>query len=250
MTWRTVLVFWLLGGVGAASADQIELRADHWCPFNCDAGADAPGFMVEIATEALALSGHSVNYKTLSWARSLEQVRTGRIDGIIGTDEDEAPDLIRGPGIAKYREALAFRLGEAPSEISADTIAGKRLGSIKGYEYADLIRDYIKIHSKTDGLIQELSGQNALEQNLQKLLAGRIDFVAEEASVLNFTLAAMGIADRLEVFLDDEETDLFVAFAPSSSSSETYARQLAHGYSVLVQSGRVAAIRARYGLGN
>ena len=46
----------------AAKADVIDLRADEWCPFNCEAGSENPGFMVEIAREALALYGHDVGY--------------------------------------------------------------------------------------------------------------------------------------------------------------------------------------------
>jgi hypothetical protein len=45
--------------------------------------------MVDIAKEALALSGLTLNYELLNWARSKREVMAGNIDGIIGMSLDE-----------------------------------------------------------------------------------------------------------------------------------------------------------------
>lgn len=231
-----------------ATADIIELRADHWCPFNCDPGSDRPGFMVEIASEALALFGHEVNYETMNWARSLEYVQTGRINGVIGTDRDESPDLVFGPPIGTYQEAVAFRTGETIQVDTIEALEGLHVGCIKGYDYNGVINDYIEQNSGKNGLVQVLSGDNALEQNLRKLLARRVDLVPEERSVLVFTMLSMSISSDIEVALGPEPTDLFIAFSPSLATSETYAAQLKEGVARLQVSGRVAEIMAQYGL--
>ncbi|WP_197431070.1 substrate-binding periplasmic protein [Aliiruegeria sabulilitoris] len=238
----------LLFGGGIAQADTIELRGDQWCPFNCQPGSERPGFMVEIAREALALYGHTVNYEIMNWARSLEYVHSGRINGVIGTDKDESPDLVFGPPIGTYQEAVAFRAGEARQIDSTETIEGQRVGAIKGYEYISVIADYMDQNSSSSELVQTLSGDTALEQNLRKLLARRVDLVPEERSVLAYTLSTLSITSDVEIALDPEISDLFIAFSPELENSETYATQLASGLEQLRASGRVAEIMSLYGL--
>ncbi len=238
----------LLVGGGTAQADTIELRADQWCPFNCEPGSERPGFMVEIAREALAIHGHTVNYDIMNWARSLEYVQSGRINGVIGTDEVESPDLVFGPPIGTYQEAVAFRAGEARQIGTSEAIEGLRIGAIKGYEYIDMVADYMEQNSGSSSLVQVLSGDNALEQNLRKLLAGRVDLVPEEHAVLAYTLSSMSISSDVEVALDPETSDLFIAFSPALEKSETYASQLTSGLEQLRASGRVAEIKSLYGL--
>ncbi len=229
-------------------AAVIELRADTWCPFNCDPDTDRPGFMVEIAREALAPYGHQVNYRTMNWARSLEFVRAGRIDGVIGTDADEGPDLIFGPPLATYREATAFRRGEA-RELTHEAIEGLRVGVIAEYEYSsEAIISYIDEHGGDGALVQMLSGEMALAQNLRKLSAHRIDLVPEDNAVLRYTLANMGMQDAVDLVLDEEVSELYIAFSPARETSQLYAEQLTEGVERLRQSGRLAEILARYGL--
>ena len=236
-------------GAMSANAATIELRADAWCPFNCEPGSEQPGFMVEIAQEALALYGHKVNYETMNWARSLEYARNGRIDGVIGTDDGESPDFIFGTPIGTYREAAAFRPGEGSSLDDAEGLIGLRVGGITGYEYSDFVAEYVEENADT-GLVQLLSGDTALEQNLRKLLAGRVDLVPDERSVLAYTLASMNIATEVEIVLAEQVEDLFIGFSPARESSTLYARQLSEGIAQLQASGRIAEIMSRYGLAN
>jgi polar amino acid transport system substrate-binding protein len=247
VTLYAFLVTVILGG-SATLADTIELRADHWCPFNCTPGSDRPGFMVEIATEALALYGHEVNYETLNWARSLEFAENGRIDGVIGTDEDESPDFVFGPAMGTYQESAAFRPNETTDITDIDALSGLRVGGIMDYDYGDVVAQYVEENGDSRAMVQMLSGDNALEQNLQKLLAGRIDLVPEESSVLSYTLANLGITDQVEIVTDPEVYDLYIAFSPALESSEMYASQLTEGVERLRATGRINEILARYGL--
>lgn len=232
-----------------AAADVIELRADHWCPFNCDPDAERPGFMVEIAREALGQFGHGVNYQTLNWTRSLDYARTGRIDGVIGTDPDEAPELVFGPPLGTYQEAMAFRPGEMRALESPEAMEGLRLGAISEYNYnTAAIGEYIEARSGDAIHVQLLSGENALVQNLRKLAAGRVDVVPEDHSVLRYTLANLGMQNAFEIALDDEISELFIAFSPERETSALYAAQLSEGLEHLRATGRLDQILARYGL--
>lgn len=230
-----------------AAADVIVLMADEWCPYNCEPTSENPGFMVEITREALAPFGHQVDYQTLNWARSLHRAALGEINGVIGAVPEEAPDFIFGPPIGTYVDVVAFRAGEA---INPDAIALRddlRLGAINGYEYYGVVNDYMERHAGDPSLIQYMSGEDALEKILRKLIAGRLDMVAEVRAVLEYTLSTTGLGDQVDLSITETANEIFVAFSPVHPMSQTYAEQLTEGVDLLRENGRFDEILTKYG---
>ena len=230
------------------NADVIELRADEWCPYNCTPGSERPGYMIELAREALGLFGHQLNYETMNWPRSIQFARTGRINGIVGAVPDEAPDLLFGPALGAYRDVVAFRVGEVVDIYSESAIEGLRVGAINGYDYGGPISAHIEKHKDNPAIIQFASGDQALENNLRKLAAGRLDAVAEVHDVLVHTINSLGMNDEFEIFMAEEFDEVYIAFSPELASSEVYIAQLAEGLARLRSSGRYAEILSHYGL--
>ncbi len=198
--------------VSSARADVIELRADPWCPFNCTPGSAAPGFMVELAREALAPFGHEVRYAQLNWSRSLVKVRSGEITRI--------------------------------SEL-----AGLRLGATRDYDYYTTeVLAHIAARSPERSEIQLLSGNDALARNLRKLLAGRIDVMVEEHSALLYQLQQLGLQDQVVLLPHAQSSPLHIGFSSRHPRPAFYVRQMEQGLATLRRSGRYRAILARYGL--
>lgn len=237
-----------IGLAAQADADVIELRADPWCPFNCEPGSERPGYMVEIAREAFAMAGHEVNYETLNWARSLAKARRGEIDGVIGAIHEEAPDFVFGPPMGFYRDAIITRAGEQIDLSRPGAMDGLRLGAINDYEYSAPISDYLDANRDNRELVQFTSGDDALAKNLRKLIAGRIDMVAEVAVVAYHTMAEESIGGDLIVTAIDQDAPIFIAFSPARGTSVRYARDLENGIAALEASGRLEAIVTSYGL--
>lgn len=71
------------------AGDALDLRADLWCPYTCDAESTEPGYLVEIAKSIFQKKGISIKYSTQSWARTLTEARTGKIDGAIGAGKSD-----------------------------------------------------------------------------------------------------------------------------------------------------------------
>lgn len=248
---KSILHYWLfsllLSIPNLSSADTIVLMADEWCPYNCASDSDYPGFMVEIAREALAPFGHDVDYQTLNWARSLHRAEIGEINGVIGAVPEEAPGFVFGPPIGTYVDVIAFRRGE---EIPLDAIADQsdlRLGAINGYVYYGVVNDYIDTHSENRSLVQFMSGEDALAKNLQKLIAGRLDMVAEVRAVLEYTIIEAGLTGQIDMAATDVESEIFIAFSPALPTSRTYADQLIQGVAQLRETGRFQEIMQKYG---
>lgn len=230
-----------------AIADTIELRADEWCPFNCVPGSDAPGYMIELAAEALAPFGHTINYQTMSWARSLHLASEGAIDGVIGAIPEEAPDLVFGPPLGTYEDVVAFRKGEGRDISAEGALDGLRVGAINGYTYFGPVSSYIDANVDNRDLVEITSGDDALLINLRKLVAGRLDVVAEVRSVLVYNVAQLGIQDKIDITATTDSNNIYIAFTPAKEASQTYAAQLTEGIRKLKETGRFDEILAKYG---
>lgn len=196
-----------------AWADTIVLGSDPWCPYNCEPGSYRPGFMVEVAREALEPFGHTVEYRSIAWARALAQTEEGRINGVIGAVPDEAPEFVFGPPIGTYEDTIVFRQGETRDISDPTNMEGLRVGAINGYEYYGPISVYISQNSDNRDLVQYASGDDALMINLRKLAAGRLDVVTEVRAVMEYTLDRLGQSDEFEVVNIDVANDLFIAFS-------------------------------------
>lgn len=238
----------LLITTAAAQADTIVLKSDIWCPYNCEPDSDLPGYMIEVAQEALGTFGHTVVYEKLNWLRSVEKARNGEIDGVIGAVEEEVEGFVLGPPLGPLVDGIVTRAGEELDLSKAEPLDGLTLGAINGYEYVGALGEYIDKHRDDHKMVQFVSGDNALEMNLQKLIAGRIDVVAEDYQVILYRLRAGDFADKFAVVPHEQPDPGYIAFSPKNPNSELYAKQLDEGLDKLRTSGRLAEIMAKYSL--
>ncbi len=233
-----------------ATADVLSLRADEWCPYNCTPGSDRPGYMIEIAQEVFGRAGYQVDYQLLNWMRSIAETRSGRYSGIVGAITAEAPDFVfPSEALGMISDGFAIRKGANFRYRGQQSLEGHTVGVIRGYEYYEGIDAYIKKHAGDRTRVQVTSGEDALEQNLKKLAAGRIDIVIDDQNVLNLAIQELGLNDRLEVAGNDGALKpAHIAFSPADDKAAEYAAILAHGINDLRASGRLDEILRRYGL--
>jgi polar amino acid transport system substrate-binding protein len=234
---------------GAASAATITIVADEWCPYNCEPGDEKPGYMIEIAQRALAAAGHDVEYRTMPWSRAIEEARRGRFDAIVGAAHGDAPDFV----FPEHRMGVSANVflvkrGNPWRFDGLDSLQQVSLGTIRDYSYGDPLDEYIAGNERDETRIQIVSGGTALDTNMRKLLAGRIDVLVEDRNVVEHALAGSELADAFEIAGDLGEDDLFVAFSPAAEASDDYARLIDEGMQRLRASGELAAILRKYGV--
>lgn len=249
-TIKFVLPFLLLW-VSAATADQIRLRADNWCPYNCEPDAPHPGFMIEIAQEIFTSAGHVVDYQLLNWSRALSDVRAGIADGAVGAYKTDAPDLV----FPHYELAVSvncfFVSATQPwTYTGVPSLTSISLGVIKDYSYGPSVDQYVA-ESKTDfRRIQISSGEDALGINLRKLAHGRIDALIEDQFVFDhFLLTHPPTHPTKRAGCDDHRNNVYIGFSPVNTHSADYAAIFDRGLETLRQSGRLAQIMSHYRLG-
>lgn len=230
-----------------AIADTVTIRADYWYPMNGTPGDALPGFMIEIAQLTLAKAGHTVDYAIMPWERAIYSAQKGQIDCVVGAYKGDAPDLLFPENSQGVDTVAAYvKKGSAWRFTTIEALKSIRLGAISGYGYGDNIDAYIE---KNPANVQLTVGETALDQNIKKLTADRIDVLIESPAVFSAKLKALNLQDKFEQAgtLSDIE-NLYLACSPLKESSKTYVKLFSEGTEALRQSGELAKILDKYGL--
>jgi len=229
-----------------ADSPTIVLASDPWCPHTCPADSAKPGYMVEVAYRAFALSGITVIYRTNSWARAMSDVHEGRIDGIVGTLATRAVELdLPQEGFGRNSYVFVVRADDPWTLAGLPSLEDRTLGVVQGYSYSPTLDPWMAMHRDQ---IQALGGENVLERNLRKLLAGRIDTVIEDEAVLTYRLRTWPEAKQIRIAGRIDSGALYIAFSRRGGRGTELARQFDSGVRALRASGELDRILARYGV--
>lgn len=232
-----------------AQADSVTIVADLWCPYNCEPTSDKPGLLIEIARYGLDKGGHTLEYKILPWARAIEEARLGKYEGIVGAYREDAPDFVFptdsqirsiDEAYIKANDTWAFTDMKSLEEIS--------IGVIRDYSYGQEVDAYVKKHLDNPSKIQVASGDDALQINVKKLLAGRIRAVIEDRAVMTYYLNQTNKTKEIIPAGILGGQPIFVAFSPKTPKSKEYAALYSQGVTELRNTGKLKEIMKKYSL--
>lgn len=230
----------------AWAGDSVILTADHWCPHTCDPKSGQAGYMIDIAREAFALAGLNTVYHLRPWATGLNEVRAGLADGIVGTLPGEPPDLPYNQlTLGRQDNAVAVRADDTFILAGLDSLAGKRIATVKNYSYSTTIDSWLINHAPQ---VSAQSGDRAVENNLEHLLDQRVDVIVEDEAVLRQAIIHTGKHAKVRIAGRLIGGSLRIAFSPVHQRGKALADILDQGIVHLRQSGRLAEILAGYGL--
>ncbi|MCC7517340.1 MAG: transporter substrate-binding domain-containing protein [Pseudomonadales bacterium] len=239
----------------------ITLAADEWCPYNCSPeDKDKPGYVVEIARAIFGKLGHTVEYKTMSYQRAMQEVLLGRLDGVIASDLPTAEealavyakaypqtpasyahtDLIGVTQESFYTSASStWTFDPANPEKSVQALNGK-VGMPQGYGFD--ITPLLKKHNAA----AEISGDEPLAQLLKMLDSGRIQAIIDDDAVINYTASTLGLADKIRFAGSaGESSNCFISF---NSKQQADVDVFNRGLAELRASGELARILQKYNI--
>lgn len=236
-----------------AQSRSVVIGADPWCPFICDSGGPQQGLMVDIAKEALALSGYEMSYRNIPWARAKKMVRHGAIDGIVGTGNygpEATPYQFPETALGVSETCFFRRVSDQWEYKSPQSLASQTMGWINDYLFGDNtgLNDWVNAHKGTSQLLT-VSGTVTHPRLFKLLLAQRISTFAEDRYVINYKLKKLGLQDKIAVAGCTGPIDkVYVAFSQKTGRGEMLAKALDDGVEKLRRNGRLAAILKTYGL--
>jgi polar amino acid transport system substrate-binding protein len=236
-----------------ASGDQksVVIFADPWCPHTCDPSSGKKGILVDLAELFLGDKGIKVEYKILNWARSIEQVRDGKGDAIAGAYIVDAEDFVF-PTIEQWNTKNCF-FAKPETQLDFKTMAdlkGRKIGIIQDYTYGSPIDD--SIQDKKSGIIfEKTSGTKALESNVKKVSAGRLQALVEETAVFAYASAQVTEAKGLVNKGCTTPQKTYLAFSPHASkveNSKKLAKIVSEGMNDPKNAEKIKIILKKYGL--
>jgi polar amino acid transport system substrate-binding protein len=232
-----------------ALADTITLRADTWCPFNCEPDAANKGFVVEIADYALSKKGHKIEYKTLSWTRAVAEVVAGNINGAVAAGDVDVTDnkLIVGKETTGVSVNCVYAKKDSKATYSGskDMSQFKKVGVVQEYFYGDQVAELQKTKPE---LFDAIAADDTTGMNIKKLKAGRVDAVMEDEAVMSYVLNKNKEKDVKKIGCEPHRINLFLAFSPKNPKSTEYAAAVDEAIVELRKSGKLKQILAKYGL--
>jgi polar amino acid transport system substrate-binding protein len=235
-----------------AVAETVKIVADSWCPYNCEPNSARPGYMIEIAEKAFEKHGIKVEYSLLPWERAVEETRTGKYTAIVGASVGDAPDFVF-PHVSQGMSEDAFYIRKDSNwkYESPASLENVSLATIAGYAYNETIDTYIKHNKSNFRRVQSIAGEEPLDLNIKKLLAGRVDVLIDDENAMNFTLKEKNLKEKIKfayVFPTNSQSFLYIAFSPSHPKAKQYAKILYDETKAMRTDGTLQKIMDNYGL--
>ncbi len=227
----------------------ISVRADDWCPYNCDAQSSKPGYGIEIMRVIYAKAAKNVDYEAMPWTEAIKAVRAGRYNALIGAKKEETPDFIFcDEPIGKSETAFIVRADDNYEYAGPASLEAKRLAAIEAYHYDDVIDPYIEGNKNNPERIMFATGANALEVNINRLIEGKVDIVVDDTNVFLYKLNEMHASDKVRILRANKSDPVYIAFSPKDPRGKEYAKMFDDGIAELRKSGELGDILSHYGL--
>ncbi len=247
---KVIIVLLSLGvcfKIQSANAFEFTLAADPWCPYTCDSAEGKKGILVDMIEKILKSKGHSLNYKIQIWSTALSESREGKIDGVIGGTESDATKLTMiKPSFAIGKNCFFAKPGMDWKYSGVESLKGKKLGVVADYTYTDKdIDDYIsKERAKS---VFAVTGENVVNQNLEKLNKGEIDLYIEDINVVKYYVKK-NLKMRFNPVGCLQEVDISVLVSESSKNNSVLRKILEEGIKELQSSGEIEKLKTEYNL--
>ncbi|MFZ1415856.1 MAG: transporter substrate-binding domain-containing protein [Defluviicoccus sp.] len=231
-------------------AHVVTVRSDMYCPYVCAAESDQPGYVIELTRAAFAAFGYRVDYEVIPYARAIEATRRGEFDAVAAVAVEDTPGFVFSNAVGWSPTVLATRKGSGFVWRGPESLAPLRLGAVIGIEsWGSEVSGYIAANRDNPDRIDFSGGDDPYVMNVRKLLAGRVDVIADGELVLKHTLARLNATDAVEVHLVPSEVQpLLMGFSPANERSQTLVRMFNDGLARIRSSGELARILVRYGI--
>jgi ABC-type amino acid transport substrate-binding protein len=215
----------------SASAEIIKMGYFELPPHSyTDKNNEKPkGAFILYFEKVASLMGHETEWVgPLPLPRLTHYLKKGNIDGTVGFPKyPKFEELLYYPDkyIFQGQPTLIVRKENPLKQIfSADNLKGYRIGCVKSSsgKYTPLIDD------NPDSIkLEELGGERWVEQNLKKLIAGRLDALFDrQKHTIPFVAKTLNLDAQIKVLtIPDPPTPFYIVFSKSSANGKKFLEQ-------------------------
>jgi polar amino acid transport system substrate-binding protein len=229
----------------SSNTNIIKLATLEWSPY---VGESLPqyGFTTAIVSEAFKRAGYEVKVDFMPWTRVIKESGEGTYDAAF-------PEYYSEERAQEFLMSEPFTSGPLGFyKRKADKITYTKLEDLKPYRIGVVI-GYINTPEFDAANYLKKDEANSDEQNIRKLLAGRIDlavidkYVAQQLIKTSIPEAA-GALEFMEPPLQDQP--LYVIFPRKTAGSEEKLKAFNAALKTMRDDGTLADILNEYGFGN
>lgn len=204
--------------------------------------------MVEIAKKVFEAENITLDYQLTPWTRAIKSTEKGEFDCILGAYKEDAPNFIFPKEAWGMDGIQAFvKKGDSWRYSDVNSIKKRKTGLIQDYSYGENLDPLFKANPD---IVDIMSGDDALEKNIKKLLSGRIDTLLENKNVMDIKLQAMNLTGSVEFAGEISKIKpLYIACSPANvARSQKLLSIVDKQTKTLRASGELEAILGKYGL--
>lgn len=155
------------------------------------------GILVDIINEVFKRAGYDIEIKLLPWARCIEEVRLGRIDGIFSSYDlpERRSFLIFTKEVLIVQEQAFFVRNDSKITFDGDLkkLSNNSIGIITGTSYGPRLDSAIK-----EGVFKKNDPTSSIESNLRKLIIKRVEIIPSYKHVVLSTAKELGYLDKVK----------------------------------------------------
>lgn len=236
--------------LAAHEKSKLIIAGDYWCPYNCMPDSKMPGFFIDVVRRALHIYAVDIEYVMMPWSQALDELETGKIDGIIGISN------LDGKNAVASKLPLDYSLSKAYTRSDQDwvydgigSLKGKRLCFIMGYTVDEDINNYIGINYTLDlGSFVVEDGKNAVIDSIANILDNKCDVYVEDEKVVKDYLYTHGLTKFIKDAgaISNKKIPLYIAFSKSLPNVQKYITYFEDGLASLKATGEYDSLRLRY----
>lgn len=222
-----LIVFWWCV---PAFGEMLELGVeDAWPPYSNPDGTGISNAIVKAAYQSV---GIDVTLIVRPYKRLVIEAKEGQYIGIfnVARDSTTEQEFLWGQETLLITKTYYYHHVERPLKAqTADELQhGERIGVILGYEYGEKF-------AKNDQIVKEWVKE--YQQNVQKLLANRLDALIMSERGGQKLLSDMHLTDIIVPAFPAEASYIYVAFSKTDSTATYYAEKLDEGLRIIKANG-------------
>ena len=210
------------------------------------------GYMVDIAETVFVRAGYRIDFTVVPWSRSLVETENAVSDGIVGIYFIQAREknfVVPSEEIGISTNYFFVKSDSNWTYSGENSLKPMVLGVIADYDYGELNPYIKKLGTEKSHALQIVSGNEALEKNLKKLVASRITLFIEDPVVVNYVARQIGVDKQIKpAGMVQPRNRVGIAFSAKNPKSDDYARILSEGIQALRKSGELKTILDVYGV--
>lgn len=214
-----ILFMFLINSQFIFSKTIILAAAENSIPTTYVENGRKTGILTEIINEAFKRIGYSVEIELMPWARCLEEVEKGTVDGIFSVfiTEDRKTFLTYTTEILITQVQAFFVLKNSNITFDGDLnkLSDKTIGVITKTSYGPRLDTALK-----DKLFKKIDLSPFSQSNVKKLLTKRVDLIPSYRHIVLSTAKELGELDNIkELSPEIESIPSYLAFTKKRNFS-------------------------------